>query len=110
MFTTEANHHKDSSRKLYVQKHPMDSTFLTINHHFHDGDDGGDDDVHQNEMSLRMKNDGGDGVHLNVNCLFQKKNEGENFRWIRHFLIPQKNGNESHHCYDGDDGDDNEHS
>ena len=80
----------------------MKSTFLVINHHFGDGDGGGD--VHQNEMNLWKKNDDGDGVHQNENCLFQKKNEGENFRWIRHFLILQKNGNGSHHCYDGDDG------
>ena len=92
----------------YVQKLPMKSTFLVINHHFHDGD-GGDDDVHQNEMSLRMRNDDGDGVHQNENRLFPKKNGGENFRWIRHFHIRLKNGSENLHCYDGDDGGDDEH-
>ena len=87
----------------------MESTFLVINHHFHDGDGG--DDVHQNEMSLQwMKNDDGDDdVHQNGNC-FSQKNKGENFRWIRHFLKFRKNGNESHHYYDGGDGGDDEHS
>ena len=75
----------------------------------HDGD-GGDDDVHQNGMSLHwMKNDDGDGVRQNENC-FSQKNKGENLRWIRHFLMFRKNWNESHHCYDGGDDGDDEHS
>ena len=56
-----------------------------------------------------MKNDDGDGVRQNESHFFQK-NKGENFRWIRHFLMFRKNGNESHHCYDGGDGGDDEHS